>query len=82
MPPALYLEPGRSLFVGREDEVAARFPELEPSAVAGLLAAYDDENRQLQEALQQHGLDTYAKEIVRLLQDEGVSSEQNQVMIE
>lgn len=80
----MYLEPGQSLFFGVDEEVAARFPGSGAMAVEGLVAAYEDENRQLQEALQQHDLDTYAKEIVRLLQATGPEhqSEGDQIMNE
>lgn len=70
----MYLEPGHALFADSVDELAARFPAFDSEHIEGLLAAFDDENRQLQEALQQHDLDVYAKEIVRLLQQDGPSS--------
>jgi hypothetical protein len=69
LPDSLYLEPSQSLFSGSAEEVAARFPELPSQSIEALLGDFETENRELLEAIQQHGLDSFATEINRLLQE-------------
>ncbi|ORY72608.1 methyltransferase type 11 [Leucosporidium creatinivorum] len=69
LPDSLYLEPGHSLFTGSAEEIAARLPDLPDQFIEALLGDFETENRELLEAIQQHGLDSFATEINRLLQE-------------
>lgn len=73
LPPSLYLQPGHSLFSGSADEVSARFPDLPPQSIEALLGDYETENRELLEAIQQHDLESFTREISRLLEVQGAS---------
>lgn len=66
-PPSLYLEPLQSQSSATLPLLAALHPTLSQSELELLYADYEVENRRLEQAVRQDGLEQYAKEIVRLL---------------
>lgn len=82
LPSHVFLQPGQSLFSGTAEEVAARFPTLPPQSIEELLGDFEKENHELLEAIQQHGLDSFAKEIERLLQEGEADGTEDESMAE
>ncbi|GAA5885246.1 hypothetical protein JCM6882_009536 [Rhodosporidiobolus microsporus] len=67
-PPSLFLEASQCFSTATADELIARCPEIARPTVDLLLNDYEQEGRVLAELLQQ-GLEGFAKEIIRMIQE-------------
>ncbi|GAA5931821.1 Nup133p [Sporobolomyces koalae] len=74
-PQSLYLEPLQSVSSATLPLLSALHPTMAQSDLELLLADYEIENRKLEEAVRQNGLEEYAKEIVRLLRSDEMEQE-------
>lgn len=74
-PPSLYLEPLQSLSSATLPLLAALHPSLSQADLALLHNDYEIENRKLEQAVREAGLEGYAKEIVRLLRADEMEKE-------
>ncbi|GAA6004642.1 hypothetical protein JCM10207_000965 [Rhodosporidiobolus poonsookiae] len=68
-PQSLYLEPSQCFSSATADELAARYPDAPRSTLDALLADYQQEDAVLSNCLQYDGLEAYAKEVLRILQE-------------
>jgi hypothetical protein len=79
LPNELYLSPEQSLFIDKNEEIAARFPHLSAEFIDALIVDLELESDLIREAIEHHGLNSYCDEIARLLK-EGGPSESEQPM--
>ncbi|GAA6029226.1 hypothetical protein JCM8097_003577 [Rhodosporidiobolus ruineniae] len=70
-PPSMFLEAPQSFSTATATSLAARCPSLPAPTLDLLLNDYEQEGRVLGQALQSYGLEQFAKEVVRLVQEGG-----------
>ncbi|GAA5905117.1 Nup133p [Sporobolomyces salmoneus] len=78
-PPSLYLEPLQSLSSSTLPLLAALHPSMSQPELELLQKDYETENRRLEKAVREDGVESFAKEVVRLLradqEDEGAQAD-------